>query len=192
MNRTWLIRTKKNKILGPLSKEKVFELYESRDLTENDEICSGNGYWFWIKEKELVKKYLLGDTEQSFNPVCEAQTVLVNGSSGSVLAKQPEKKKDNTQVLKTPQELLKKDTDDILIPSEEDLDYPDENFVNELKDRKEIFESSASVSTAAKNKDRKVTKNTSLKIDKEEIVLPTEDDLSYPDEVNTEKKKAKV
>lgn len=76
MNKNWLIRTKNNHILGPLSKEKVRELYYSNSIKEEDEICSGNGYWFYIKEKSLVEKYLIGDQIQGYNIVSEADSVL--------------------------------------------------------------------------------------------------------------------
>lgn len=74
--KNWLIRTKSNHILGPVSKEKVQELYQNGSIKPDDEICSGNGYWFFIRESELVEKYLLGTAAQSFNPISEAKDVL--------------------------------------------------------------------------------------------------------------------
>ena len=67
--RKWLIRMSDNKIFGPASKEKIIDLYRDKTISDEDEICSGNGYWFHIRETELLEKYLLGDEEQSFNPV---------------------------------------------------------------------------------------------------------------------------
>ena len=64
--RKWLIRMKDQKILGPASKEKILELYHNKSLSGDDEVCSGNGYWFYIREKELLERYLLGNQEQSF------------------------------------------------------------------------------------------------------------------------------
>jgi hypothetical protein len=72
MDKNWLIRTKSNHILGPVSKEKVLELYHNGSILPDDEICSGNGYWFFIREQELVEKYLLGAENQGFNPLSEA------------------------------------------------------------------------------------------------------------------------
>ena len=71
MDKNWLIRTKSNHILGPVSKEKVLELYHNGSILPDDEICSGNGYWFFIREQELVEKYLLGAENQGFNPLSE-------------------------------------------------------------------------------------------------------------------------
>jgi hypothetical protein len=78
MDKNWLIRTKNNHILGPISKEKVLELYHNGSVKAEDEICSGNGYWFFVREKELVEKYLLGDALQSFNPVSEADDRILD------------------------------------------------------------------------------------------------------------------
>jgi len=76
MEKNWLIRTKSNYILGPVSKEKVIELYQNGSIKPDDEICSGNGYWFYIRESELVSRFLLGPEAQGFNPVSEAKNVL--------------------------------------------------------------------------------------------------------------------
>jgi hypothetical protein len=79
MGKNWLIRTKSNHILGPVSKDKVVELYQNGSIKADDEICSGNGYWFFIRESDLVDKYLLGSQTQSFNPISEAKDVLTSG-----------------------------------------------------------------------------------------------------------------
>ena len=78
MEKNWLIRTKSNHILGPISKEKVLELYQNGSIKADDEICSGNGYWFFVRETDLVDKYLLGSSAQSFNPMSEAKDVLTS------------------------------------------------------------------------------------------------------------------
>ncbi len=83
MGKNWLIRTKSNHILGPVSKEKVLELYQNGSIKQDDEICSGNGYWFFIRENELVDKYLLGNSNQSFNPISEAKDVLTSSGSNN-------------------------------------------------------------------------------------------------------------
>ncbi len=76
MGKNWLIRTKSNHILGPVSKEKVLELYHNGSIKPDDEICSGNGYWFFIRESELVERFLIGSDCQGFNPISEAKDVL--------------------------------------------------------------------------------------------------------------------
>lgn len=76
MQKTWLIRTKNNHILGPVSKDKIKALLENTTLNLEDELCSGNGYWFSVKEDELVQKYIANDHIQTFNPISEAPTVL--------------------------------------------------------------------------------------------------------------------
>jgi hypothetical protein len=76
MDKNWLIRTKSNHILGPVSKDKIKELYNNGSIKPDDEICSGNGFWFYLREEELVKRFLLGDEVQRFNPVSEAKDIL--------------------------------------------------------------------------------------------------------------------
>jgi hypothetical protein len=82
MEKNWLIRTKSNHILGPVSKEKVNELYQNGSIKQDDEICSGNGYWFFIRESDLVERYLLGNSTQTFNPISEAKDVLTSSGTG--------------------------------------------------------------------------------------------------------------
>lgn len=76
MEKNWLIRTKSNHILGPVSKEKVLELFKNGSLKANDEICTGNGFWFFIREEDMVERYLIGNAKQPFNPLSEAKNVL--------------------------------------------------------------------------------------------------------------------
>ncbi len=77
MEKNWLIRTKSNHILGPVSKEKVLELYNNGSIKQDDEICTGNGYWFFVREDDLVSRFLLGKEIQGFNPISEAKDVLI-------------------------------------------------------------------------------------------------------------------
>src|SRR5690349_6549257 len=70
--KNWLIRTKTNFLLGPISREKLMELIKSGSIQDDDELCSGNGYWFYLREKHLVQRYLVEEQIQEFNPVSEA------------------------------------------------------------------------------------------------------------------------
>jgi hypothetical protein len=80
----------------------VRELLEKGSIKGDDELCSGNGYWFFVREKELVEKYVVGDIKQGYNPVSEAESVLTQ----QVLP-------DNVYA-------------NSLMPSEDDLEYPDD------------------------------------------------------------------
>ena len=73
MERLWLIRTRHNKILGPVALKKISELLGKGSLGPYDEICSGNGYWIRIREEELVQKYIQQGQEQVFNPLNAAK-----------------------------------------------------------------------------------------------------------------------
>ncbi|MFY7994530.1 MAG: hypothetical protein ACOVP4_14630 [Bacteriovoracaceae bacterium] len=90
MNKNWLIRTKSNHILGPVSKDKVIELYKNGSIKGDDEVCSANGFWFFIREKDLIEKYLLGNKSQTFNPISEAKDVLTSDESSHRVPERPE------------------------------------------------------------------------------------------------------
>lgn len=68
----WLVRTQTNHILGPIHKDKLLELLEGGTLEADDEICSGNGYWFFVREKELLQRFVYEGEPQGFNPICNA------------------------------------------------------------------------------------------------------------------------
>jgi len=70
--KNWLVRTKSNFLLGPISKQKLIELIESGSVLQDDEVSSGNGHWFFFRELEFVNRYIFGNEIQSFNPVSEA------------------------------------------------------------------------------------------------------------------------
>lgn len=76
MEKNWLIRTKSCHILGPVSREKVIELWQNGSIKPEDEICSGNGHWIWLRESALVDRYLMSGEKQDFNPICEAPTIF--------------------------------------------------------------------------------------------------------------------
>lgn len=126
--KNWLIRTKNRQILGPATKEKVIELLEKGSLAQEDELACGNGYWFWIREKDLIDKYLYGDLPQSFNPISEAQDVLTAKSSAdgitASMTAEPVKKAEPVAAEQPEGDVLP-GSDDLAYPDEEDLGYPD-------------------------------------------------------------------
>lgn len=69
----WLIRTHTNHLLGPISKAKLQELIAQNSLSSRDEVCSGNGDWFFLEESDMVDRFINGDEQQSFNPLSEHQ-----------------------------------------------------------------------------------------------------------------------
>lgn len=107
--RNWLIRTRSMQILGPVSLAKVVELIDKGSLRDEDEVTSGNGYWFCIRESELVEKYLTQNIPQGFNPIAEAKSVL----TADVI---PEAKAP------APKPVVE---EEIAPLAEEDLEYPD-------------------------------------------------------------------
>ena len=133
MERNWLIRTFQQQILGPVSKQKLIELIQKGSVTSTDEITSGNGYWFTLKEKDLVEKYIHGDLPQSFNPVSEAKSVYVfkkiQDKTTSINASPP----NNRITDQLPH-------DKIALPKADDLEYPDMSspIIQEEKDAPDI------------------------------------------------------
>ena len=113
MEKTWLIRKKSGRILGPLDKEKVISFIDDKSINEEDELCSGNGHWFYIKEKTLLNEHIYSDIVQGFNPVNEAEVVLANQSS------KQEKKKESKSSKSSSSD------DEHHLPDDKDLEYPD-------------------------------------------------------------------
>lgn len=116
MLKNWLIRTKSNHILGPISKAKTCELYKNGSIKPDDEICSGNGYWFFVKESDLIERYLIGEEVQPYNPISEAQDIA-NAAQGSSVAPAP--KADHKADHKDEHH------DEVKMPNEDDLAFPD-------------------------------------------------------------------
>ena len=124
MEKNWLIRTHQNQILGPISKERVIELIRKGNLISEDEICSGNGFWFQVKEKELLDKHIYSDEKQAFNPVSEAKSIFIEGEIDSL-------------------ESLKASEKGVSLPIKSDLEFPEiENSDKEEKERNVLPESS--------------------------------------------------
>lgn len=208
----WLIRTKQNKILGPVTKEKVIELLNSGSLTDEDEVCSGNGYWFWVKEKDLVQKYLHDNQKQTFNPVAEAFTSLANIQVEPVTPETILNLKDtgpSTEVNKAPsipdipetsnssESSDSTDEEPIIFPEDDDLDYPDmisgdssNSLLNEIKEM-DYKKPVPAVTTPVVKKEQEVESIADI-VDEEEgeTIFPDDDDLEFPDLVIPETKEA--
>lgn len=54
----WLIRTSNNWIAGPYSAQQICQMVLEQKLTLQDEVCTGNGYWIFIHERDEIKKAL--------------------------------------------------------------------------------------------------------------------------------------
>ena len=61
--KNWLIRSIDNKIYGPVSKSKLIDLINNGKINNFDELCKANNYWFYLSEKNEVKKFLGLDLE---------------------------------------------------------------------------------------------------------------------------------
>ena len=101
MEKNWIIRTRSLQILGPVSKEKIIELIDGGTLSDEDELCQGNGYWFFVSEKDLIEKYIRNSEPSEFNPISEAI-------------------ESERLVFETPPK-----NNEPIIPENEDLEYPE-------------------------------------------------------------------
>ncbi len=199
MEKNWLIRTQNQKILGPVSKSKILELVQKRSLSDDDEVCPGNGYWFFIREKELVEQFLYGDLPSSFNPVSEApknilghdenwiDTFLKQMEGGKPAGRKApmnspaadvtlvknlnDFKKDLAQADEIPDEDLIDNS--AILPESSDLEYPD------MDDLQVSSPHVATISvSSAQNKNASATDNDE---GEDEVKLPENSDLEYPD-----------
>ncbi|MFG1503451.1 hypothetical protein [Halobacteriovorax sp. ZH5_bin.2] len=195
-NRNWLIRTKSNKILGPLSKQKVIEFVQDGTLTDEDEICSGNGYWFWIKEEDLLNRYLFGEEEQNFNPVSEAKTKVASSvtklvKTTGIVDKMKDSEDEIPSTPPTPEVEVptsgtisintNEDGEEIVLPEDGDLDFPEPiDYSNNT-----LPQHDAPVSPSPlKDMDSGVSMSevaSAMNVEEEEVILPSDDDLDFPD-----------
>ena len=164
MDRNWLIRTTQFQILGPISKEKILEFYKKGALGPDDEICSGNGYWFSIKEKDLVEKYLTGDIPQSFNPISEAPTVVALKASMG----------DQTSSLNRAHPSKATSPDQTLVLSTSIL--TDQNGLSSQSEATQVVNLKDLHNT---NENEKVPAKSDLEYP--DMMVPKKDDLEYPD-----------
>jgi hypothetical protein len=151
MSNRWMIRTKEFSLKGPVSSDVIVSMMGSGKLGEEDEVCQGSGYWFYLSEEILVDKYLKGGLKQPFNPVNAVPSpVFTEQSSSSILEDNPiagsdtESQNDsNTQILdlnnldlsaadgpklSSVEKPIPLAVDKFLdkMPSGEDLEYPEE------------------------------------------------------------------
>ena len=190
MIKNWLIRTKNNHILGPISKAKMVELYNNGSVKPDDEICSGNGYWFFIRESELVNRYLLGDDIQSFNPLTEANDVLT--ATGEAITQVEEGQTASTTIINLNEFNESGDEsseDETLLPADNDLEYPDigeqesPSSVMQAPDEAEAISDSRANSRPNPSEPDLRHMNSDQEMDEGEALVPQEDDLSFPDEM---------
>lgn len=207
IERNWLIRTSQNQILGPVAKSKVIEFLEKGALGLTDEVTSGNGYWFHLREKDLVAKYLYGDIPQSYNPISEAKSTLkqianpdkttsINSSPANAtqvinlknldLGATPKKEDLSYPDINVVHPIEKfNDKEPTKLPSNEDLEFPDITVVAQLSSQV----TNTKIQTKSEAKSEPVKKESGannvikmpLETSDEEAVLPPSDDLEYPD-----------
>lgn len=134
MERNWLIRTTQNQILGPVAKQKLLEFIQKGALGAMDEVTSGNGYWFSLREKDLVEKYLYGDIPQGYNPISESKSVLAKREKPELTSSINLSPANKTQSQKI-------NPANAALPTSSDLDFPDVTLVGKMPDLQPLKQS---------------------------------------------------
>lgn len=95
----WLVRTQQKQLLGPIDLAALLDLIAEGVLADEDEVCSGNGYWFKLSEKELVQKYIYKKHSQGFDPVSDVESVLGTYAGKKLETRKAQPEKTPTPVL---------------------------------------------------------------------------------------------
>ncbi|MBP5296657.1 MAG: hypothetical protein J6Y94_04925 [Bacteriovoracaceae bacterium] len=198
MERLWLIRTRHNKILGPVALKKIAELLGKGSLGPYDEICSGNGYWIRVREEELVQKYVQQGAEQVFNPLNPAKlhANLLNFIDEVISGKRPVREntltniQTNTDISMVGKNLPKIDPATVnnattptsaagvgAMPDADDLAYPSMDDIAQI----DASVDPAKVAAADPGKAKSVPANPIAAADTGGGKLPSADDLDFPD-----------
>ena len=80
--KNWLIRTSDKKILGPVTREKIIDLIKENKLSPVDEVCLGNDFWFYLKEKQFVQKFFDVDFDLTNDGVLSQDKAVQSTSNG--------------------------------------------------------------------------------------------------------------
>lgn len=194
MEKNWLIRTYQKQILGPVAKDKIVSFVEKGALGDSDEICSGNGFWFQVREKDLINKFVLNSETQSFNPISETKDILT-ANLKSVVSKEEETALESRMISEDELE-----TRTIALPSFNDLEYPrnselkvevtierqfsvDNTNNNIVPTKSPVVPQAEDLEYPTSSDAAEVVKNSDLEIgiSNKHFKLPASADLEYPD-----------
>lgn len=89
----WLIRKQDCTIIGPIIQNELVNILKQGNIDENDELCSGNGFWIKLSEKDLIKNYIIENKTQIFNPMSEPENILTVPQFSHLVIKKKTKKK---------------------------------------------------------------------------------------------------
>jgi hypothetical protein len=85
----WMIRTAENWIAGPYLREQVCKMILERKLALEDEVCSANGYWIYLHEREEILRHLGVEVPQAPHEageeITETQTQTIEDSTDPAL-----------------------------------------------------------------------------------------------------------
>jgi hypothetical protein len=178
-DKNWLIRTTNFQILGPITKQKIIEVYHKGALHEDDELSQGNGYWFFVREKDLIEKYIIGNVPQEWSILSEAKNVLTAVDQDPLEEEENILESVSNYTTDTGATNLSKESS--ALPSNSDLEYPDMPVTKSVS--KPIVSEMISPSPAIKQTTPK-PKEVLAKVpdgNHSQMKLPDSNDLEYPD-----------
>jgi acyl-CoA synthetase (NDP forming) len=82
----WLVRTAKNQLAGPFSREQVRVLIKEGRLSLQDEVCQASGYWIYLHEREEVSAALGADVPETL-VASSGEESTVTGTDTEVVEK---------------------------------------------------------------------------------------------------------
>ena len=194
MKNKWLIRTTKKQIVGPVRIEKILELHANGHLNPDDELCSGNGYWFWVREVDLFSKFVENGISQSFNPISEAANVLTPTSKKQAKKQRQSDSTTNEDITRVgginlndlQESSIDEDSnDENILPVTDDLEFPKVDSVGKENKTSQSADNTISeipqTAPGLKEETQKPQVIETKSGGGEEILIPSDDDLAYPD-----------
>lgn len=91
IEKNWLIRTFDKKILGPVTRDKLLRLLRDNKLSESDEVCPGNHFWVYVKEKKIISELLNAPEIIGFNENIKDNEINIDDSEKDLDLKEKKK-----------------------------------------------------------------------------------------------------
>jgi hypothetical protein len=187
MEKNWLIRTKEHEIIGPVSEEKVLSLLNEGKLIDEDELCKGNSFWFFVKEKQLLKKFLGFEVkESSSEPIGQnMENFILESNSGEAKnlqnVEEETKKTNNTEDIK----LSATSVDKALKNTLNDKEENNSELENKNEEKEEGLGEKFKLPDGKKHKDvgevkKKIQVEIKKEIKKDKIISLAKKKLIYP------------
>jgi hypothetical protein len=81
----WLIRTSRNEIAGPYTRDRLLDLIRGGSLSFRDEVCRANDYWIGLNELDEVRSKLGSEVPELLRAAVRKKSKLGGGDAASDL-----------------------------------------------------------------------------------------------------------